>query len=157
MNIEIENREVKVGDTDRVFAMVDLIIDGNKIETGENPITSFSFWEDMNQASERALYRIKKNNPKQKFDFNLGTMGLTEAQKDERFTDFLKSQHPDMNVDEILVVVNEELGKLELTGPDDDHPNPEMKFPINSHIVKRIIFSIIRELNELNKIKENGK
>jgi hypothetical protein len=151
IKIEIENREVKVGDGERVFAMVDLMIGEQKIETGSNPISSYSFWEDMNEASERALFRIKKNNPKQKFDFNLGTMGMTEKQKEDRFMDHLKATYPDANVEEIVGVLTQEIGKIEMSGPDDNHPNPFLKFPIDSQFVKMIVVSVVNELDKIKK------
>jgi hypothetical protein len=38
-----------------------------------------------------------------------------------------------------------------MTGPDDNHPNPFMKFPIGSDMTKNFIISIVSKLQK----KEN--
>lgn len=74
--VEIENREehfeTRKGESDSVF-MVDLIVDGQKIDTGDNPIASYSFWQDMEGQTQRMLHRIKKNNPNPFMKFPIGS------------------------------------------------------------------------------------
>ncbi len=144
--VEIENREKhfdkKNGESDSFF-MVDLIVDGQKIETGDNPISSYSFWEDMNDQTQRALYRIKKNNPKRSFNFNIATMGAGEEQLEQGFRNHIKGKYPEMDVDGLFDLVDKEVGEFKLTGPDDNHPNPELKFPIGSQATKNFIISVL--------------
>lgn len=142
--VEIENRTIKVKDKSLDnFLMVDLIVDGQKIETGDNPISSFSFWEDMNDQTQRALYRIKKNNPKMSFDFNMSTMGMTEEEIEQRFRNHIKGKYPEMDVDKLFDLVDAEVKEFKMTGPDDNHPNPELKFPIGSQVTKNFIISVL--------------
>ncbi|MEK6828855.1 MAG: hypothetical protein AABY15_01925 [Nanoarchaeota archaeon] len=144
--VEIENR-TKVLENDHTkrgdFFMVDLIIDGEKIETGNEPISSHEFWKDMGEQSQRALHRIEKNNPKMSFDFNLSTLGMSEEEKNQRFVSFIKNKYPDVDVDKIISIIDKEVSSIELTGPDDNHPNPFMKFPIGSQMMKNFIIVVI--------------
>ena len=144
--IEIENRTKKLDNDAGEFFMVDLKINDEVISTGDNMYASFSFWEDMEKQANRALYRIKKNNPKTKFDFNLQSMGMSEAEKEARFVTFIKGKYPDVNVDEVLEIFTKEIGEIKVTGPDDNHPNPEFKFPIDSQLTKVIIISVLDKL-----------
>lgn len=142
-NIEIEDRIAKWHDKD-VF-VVDLIIDGNKIETGNMPILSHCFWEDMNDQAQRALHRIEKNNPQSTFDINISTMGMSDEEKENRFVSFVKNKFPDLEVDKILDIINQEVSDIQFTGPDDNHPNPFLKFPIDSQMTKHFILKVISE------------
>lgn len=147
--VEIENRTNEGKDIN--VLMVDLIIDGQKIDTGNNPVTSYSFWEDISEQSQRALHRIKKNNPKMKFDFDLSSMMLTEEEKNQRFIKHVKSKHADIDVDKVMELIDKEFSKVELTGPDENHPNPFMKFPLNGQLTKMFIVSVIDEFLKENK------
>lgn len=152
-SVEIENRLHELEDKDKKpFFMVDLVIDGETINTGSNPISSYSFWEEMEDQAQRAIYRIKNNN-KMKFDFNLATMGLSEEQKEQRFRDHIKSKHPEFDdVDRLFELVDEEVGKITMSGPDDNHPNPYLKFPIGSQMTKNFILCVIE-----NYLKEKSE
>lgn len=146
--IEIENRTITISDGKGDFFMVDLKLNDETIETGNNPISSFSFWEDMEKQASRALYRIKKNNPKTKFDFNLSTLGMSDEEKESRFVAHLKGKYTNINVDEVLEAINKEISEIKVTGPDDNHPNPELKFPIDSQLVKMVFISVIDKLSK---------
>ena len=146
--IEIENRTTKLEDGKSEFFMVDLKLNDETIDTGENMYASFSFWEDMEKQASRALYRIKKNNPKTKFDFNLSTMGMSDEEKEARFVTHLKGKYTNINVDEVLEAINKEISEIKVTGPDDNHPNPELKFPIDSQLVKMVFVSVIDKLSK---------
>ncbi len=148
--VEIENR-IKTSESEKEFLMVDLIVDGQKIDTGNNPVSSYSFWEDMNDQTQRALHRIKKNNPKMSFDFNFSTMGMTEEQIEQRFRAHIKGKYPDMDVDRLFDLVDKEVGEIEMTGPDDNHPNPFLKFPIGSQMTKNFIIVVLDKF-----LKEKG-
>jgi len=144
--IKIENREKhfdKKNGESHSFFMVDLIVDGQKIETGDNPISSFSFWEDMNDQAQRALHRIKKNNPKRSFKFDLSTMGMTDEQIEQRFRNHIKGKYPEMRVDKLFDLIDKEVAGIEVTGPDDNHPNPFLKFPIGSQMTKSFMISVL--------------
>ena len=140
--VEIENRTINVGDEEDFF-MVDLIIGDEKIETGEEPISSHEFWKDISEQSQRALYRIEKNNPTMSWDYNLSTMGMSEEEKNERFVSFIKNKYQDVDVDKIIKVIDKEVSSIELSGPDDNHPNPFMKFPIGSQMMKNFIIVVV--------------
>ena len=149
MEVEIKNRVEVIGDGEKDFVMVDLIIDDKVIDTGNNPISSYSFWEDIEKASQRALYRIKNQNAKMSFDFNLSTLGMSEADKEARFLAYLKNQKPELDVDMVINVINNELSEIKNTGPDDNHPNPFRKFPIDSQMFKAFIVNVVEEVLKL--------
>lgn len=152
--VEIENRVKEIEDSKRDLLMVDLMIDEEKIDTGNNPISSHSFWNKIQQASQRALYRIEQENPKMSFDFNLHTMGMSEEQKNERFKAHIQEKYPDLDVDMVFGVIDQEVGEIEMTGPDDNHPNPFMKFPIGSQFSKAFISSVVdRVLKETKEVE----
>ena len=130
------------------FTTVDLKIDDQVIKTGDDIFSSFSFWQKMEEATQRALYRIKTKNPKYGFDFNLATMALSEEEKAKRFTDYAKKQRPDVDVDKVFDLFEKEVAKLQKTGPDDNHPNPYMKSPINSDLVKIIFINVLGNYNK---------
>jgi hypothetical protein len=152
--LKIENRKLEINDGRGDFLMVDLTIDDEKIDTGDNPISSHSFWKDIQNHSQRALYRIERDNPKMNFDFNLASMDMTDEQKAARFKSHIKGKYPDMEVDAIFEVIENEVKEIEMTGPDDNHPNPFFKFPIGSDMTKNFIISIVSKLQK--KEEKNG-
>lgn len=143
--IKIENRVKET--PKRQYFMVDLTIDGQKIESGDNPMSSYGFWSDLEGQTQRALYRIKNNNTI-KFDFNLATMGLSEEEKERRFVNHMKQKYEDIDVDKAVQIINEQVSQIQATGPDDNHPNPFMTFPIGSQMVKNIIIKVLDEYNK---------
>ncbi len=147
--VEIENRTIVVGDGHKDFLMVDLIVDGEKIETGDNPISSYSFWSDMEDQAQRAIYRIKNNNPEINFDFNLSTMGMSNEELEERFRNHIKGKFTgkftNIEVDKLFDLIDKEVSEIQMTGPDDNHPNPYMKFPIGSQMTKNFIISVVEK------------
>ena len=124
---------------------VDLIIDGETINTGRTPISSYAFWDDLEKEAQRALYSLDTKNPKMNFDFSLSTMTLSEDQKKKRFLDYAKSKHPDINVEKIFEIIDTEVNSMQLTGPDDNHPNPYMKFPIGGDLPKMVLLKTIEK------------
>lgn len=149
--VEIENRTIVVGDGHKDFLMVDLIIDGEKIETGEEPISSYSFWSDMEDQAQRAIYRIKNNNPEINFNFSLSTMGMTNEELEERFRSHIKGKFSNIDVDKLFDIIDKEVKEIEMTGPDDNHPNPYMKFPIGSQMTKNFIISVLDKFTKENE------
>jgi hypothetical protein len=146
--VEIENRVEVMSDYLGDLVTVDLIIDGEKITTGDEPISSYSFWSDMLDQTRRALYRLKKNNPRLSFNSNLSTIGLSESDKNNRFIKYLKGKYVDLDVDKISELIDNEFKEIKPTGPDDNHPNPETSFPLNGDFNKHFIMSIISKLNK---------
>jgi len=138
--IEIIERETESGTT------IDLIIDGQTIDTGNNPISGFGFFDNLKKEVRRAIFKIKSKNPRFKFDFNLSTMGLSKEEKAQRFIDHVKSKRPDVDVDKAMKIINDEIAKIKPFGSDgEDHPNPECEAPIDSDLVKIIIVNSIGE------------
>ena len=141
--IEIIERELEGN-----MMAVDLVVNGQTINTGDNPISSFSFFEDIKKAARRAIFRIKTKNPRLKFDFNLATMALSEEDKNQRLINHIKSQRSDIDVDKAMKIVNDQISKIKPFGPNDDHPNPEFETQINSDLVKILIINSIGEYNK---------
>lgn len=135
--IKIEERETESG------IAVDLIINGKTIDTGNNPISSFAFFDSLKREVRRAIFRIKTKNPKLKFDFNLSTMGLSKEEKNQRFVDHIKSKRPDVDVDKAMKIINDQISKIKPFGADDNHPNPECEAPIDCDLVKFLVVNSI--------------
>jgi hypothetical protein len=142
IKVDIQERETPGG------VAVDLKINDQVINTGNNPISSFSFWEDLEQAVQRSIFRIKTKNPKMGFDFNIHTMGMTNEEKAKRFLDFAKKKCPDVDVEKAFDLLDKEIATMQLTGPDDNHPNPYMKSPINSDLVKILFLNVLSKYNK---------
>jgi hypothetical protein len=79
-------------------------------------------------------------------------MGMSDEQIEQRFRNHIKGKYPDVDVDRLFDLVDKEVDEIELTGPDDNHPNPFLKFPIGSQMTKNFIISILdkfaKEQNE---------
>ncbi len=148
--IEIENREKELTGGKEPFVMVDLIIDGETINTGNEPISSYSFWEDIEKETQRALFRIKTKNPRLNFNFNFQTLGMSKEERNDRFVNHLKNKYTTVDVDKVLGLLADAVSQIKPTGPDDNHPNPEIKFPIDSDLFKDVLISVINKL-ETNK------
>ena len=142
--ITIKNRK----EEESKFFMVQLFIDDTEIPTGDDPFECHFFWDQMNKQSERALYRIETNNPDLGFDYNLMTMGLSTEEKREKYLQHIKLKFPNLDVVKINNLIEEEIGKIKLSGPDDNHPNPRMKFPLDSDLTKMLVMAVINELNK---------
>jgi len=149
---EIENRVEEIKDGKMNFFMVDLVIGDEKIGTGDNPISSHSFWEKMQDATQRALYRIERDNPKMNFDHNFRTMGMSDEQKEIGFKSHIQEKYPKLDVDMVFDIIDKEVSKIETTGPDDNHPNPFMKAPVGGHLSRAVMVSVIDKI--LNKENE---
>ena len=59
--IELRNRTIEKKDIEN-FVLVDLVIDGEVIETTNIPNGSYYFWEDMEEISQKAMKRLIDNN-----------------------------------------------------------------------------------------------
>ena len=143
--LSIEEKPVNNG------VAVDLMSDNAKVDTGSNPIYSYGFWEDMEKCSQRALHRIEKKNPTIKFEFDLRSMMLTDEQKKEQFLNHAKSKLPEIDVDRALKILADQVATIKLDGPVDDHPNPYMKFRIDSDLVKMLVCNVLKEYNTKNE------
>ena len=125
--------------------MIDLVIDGETIDTGNNMISSYSFWEDIATEAQRAMYQIKKDQNPKMFNFNLATMGVSDEELNRRFVKFMVDKHKTVDVELLMELIQIELDGMKLTGPDDNHPNPFMLFPIDSQLVKGLIIKVTEE------------
>lgn len=140
--IEIENRIQKIDDDLPDFFMVQLFVDDQPINFHEEPISNYDFWQNMLEQTHRALYRIKKNNPEITFDFSL----VSKGEKDMRFINHLKTKYPNLDIDNIFELFDKEIEDIKPTGPDDNHPNPEVRFPIDSDLTKNVFISLHNKL-----------
>ncbi len=147
-NIESKVRVEEINDDLPDFYMVDLVIDGEVIDGGVEPISNYSFWEDIMQEAQRAIYNIKKKNSKINFDFNFANMGVSKVDKENAFISHMKKKYPTLDIDGIISVFDNEITELKAYGPDDNHPNPEIRVPIDSDLVKNVLISVISKLNE---------
>lgn len=148
VEVDIKNMIVPLEKSERDFFMVDLILDKKQISTGEEPISSHSFWTDMRNASNRALHRIEKNNPTMNFSFSLATLGQSKEQKEANFRKFAKSKHPELDVDKILDIVKVEVDGIKATGPDDNHPNPDLMMKPSDDLMRMLILKVIESMNK---------
>lgn len=145
--VEIEDR---VQDNKEIepFFMVDLIIDGEKIPSGIEPLSNHDFWQQIGEQAERAKFRIKRENPRFKKIFSGNFSMTTPEEQYELFLAHLRGKYPNVDIDAVLEVFEGEIAKVKPTGPNDDHPNPEMKFAVDSQLTKEIFISVISKLNK---------
>ena len=139
IEVDIKNK------TEKDATTVELFIDGKEIPSGEDPITNYAFWRDIEDQTQRALYRLKTHNPKMKFDFSLQSMAMTEEEKQARFLKHLKGKFPALDVEKVNNLVTKAFGEISLTGPDDNHPNPFMLVPVDSQFNRLFIASILNQ------------
>ena len=147
--IELSNR-VQENENLYDFFMVDLVIDGETIDTGKAPNGSYYFWKDLEEASQKAMKRLEDNNDeKMKRTFHVGglnTLMFTKEQIDEQFKNFLVKRYDNLDVDKLVGLVNHAIESIELKGPaDGEHPNPFLKFKLSDDIIKTIIANIVSE------------
>lgn len=147
LKIEIENM-IKPLKNDKHFLMVDLVIDGIKIDTGEEPMSSHYFWLEMRNATNKALHRIEEGNPKMNFNFNFANLGKTKEEINTGFVSHLKQKYSSVDTDKVLGIIEEKFKDLKMVGDPVEHPNPNLYFPLDSHMTKAFIFSVIEELNK---------
>lgn len=147
--VELSNR-VQENENLYDFFMVDLVIDGETIDTGKAPNGSYYFWKDLEEASQKAMKRLEDNNDeKMKRTFHVGglnTLMSTKEQRDEQFKNFLVKRYDNLDVDKLVGLVNHAIESIELKGPaDGEHPNPFLKFKLSDDIIKTIIANIVSE------------
>lgn len=132
------------------FFMVDLVIDGETIDTGKSPNGSYYFWKDLEEVSQKAMKRLEDNNDeKMKRLFNVGglnTLMFTKEQRDEQFKDFLVKRYDNLDIDKLTGIINHAINSIELKGPTGgEHPNPFLKFKLSDNIIKTIIANVVSE------------
>jgi hypothetical protein len=147
--IELNNR-VQENENLYDFFMVDLVIDSKKINTGNSPNGSYYFWQDLEEASQKAMKRLEDNNDeKMKRTFNVGglnTLMFTKEQRDEQFKNFLVKRYDNLDIDKLVGLINHAIESIEPKGPtDNEHPNPFLKFKLSDDIIKTIIANIVSE------------
>lgn len=74
-----------------------------------------------------------------------------ETEKRQLFINWLTGKYPEVDAERALECIEREIGKIKLTGPDDNHPNKALEFPINSDIVKAIFVASIRNYIEVKQ------
>ena len=109
----------------------------------DNSIDSYVFWEKAEKQANRAMYKIKQMNPGMKFDFSLQSMMVTPEERRKQFISHLKNQHRDVDAELAFKLIDEEVAKITMSGPDDNHPNPFYKFEISGDIVKAIFVAVM--------------
>lgn len=132
------------------FYMVDLVIDGKKINTGNSPNGSYYFWQDLEEASQKAMKRLEDNNDeKMKRTFHVGglhTLMTTPEQREAQFKDFLVKRYDNLDIDKLTGIINKAIDAIEMKGPaDGEHPNPFLKFKLTDNLVKTIIANVVSE------------
>lgn len=147
--IELKNR-IQVNENLYDFCMVDLFIDGKKIDTGNSPNGSYYFWQDLEEASQKAMKRLEDNNDeKMKRTFHVGglhTLMTTPEQRETQFKKFLEQKYNNVDISKITDIINNTLNEIKLTGPKDgEHPNPFLKFKLTDDLVKTIMVSIVSQ------------
>jgi hypothetical protein len=147
--IELKNR-IQVNENLYDFCMVDLFIDGKKINTGNSPNGSYYFWQDLEEASQKAMKRLEDNNDeKMKRTFHVGglhTLMTTPEQRETQFKNFLVKRYDNLDIDKLTGIINKAIESIELNGPKDgEHPNPFLKFKLTDNLVKTIIANVVSE------------
>jgi len=110
-----------------------------------NHIESYMFWEEMERAANRAMYRIKKANPKYDYNMSLQSMMTTPERQRELFIKHLETKDYDINIPMLFDIIDKEVAEIKVTGPDDNHPNPFLKFPASSDFMKSFITAVINK------------
>lgn len=113
-----------------------------------NPIDSYLFWEEMEKQTNRALFKLKKLNPELSFDFDLHSMAFTQEQKKAQLIEHLYRKYPSVDAEKVFNIIETNIKKIIPTGPDDNHPNPSLKFSIDSDFMKSFIISTIEAYNK---------
>ena len=147
--VELNNR-VQENENLYDFFMVDLVIDGETIDTGKSPNGSYYFWKDLEEASQKAMKRLEDNNDeKMKRTFNVGGLNwlmTTPEQREAQFKDFLVKRYDNLDIDKLVGLVNHAIESIQPKGPTDgEHPNPFLKFKLSDDIIKTIIANIVSE------------
>lgn len=115
------------------------------------PVSSYVFWKEMEEQANRAIFNLKKNT-KMSFEFSLkGIMDNlmnTEESKKQRLISHINTKYPSVDCDKLYSILNENIKEILPSGPDDNHPNPFFKFPIESDFIKVFVSSIIEKYNK---------
>lgn len=136
---------------------IDLVIDGQQTTSFENCIEAYSFWEDMEAAANKAMFRIKRDNPKMNFNFDLNSMMVTPEQRREGLIKHVNKTYPAVNAQLLFSLIDTEVEKVKPTGPPehmDEHPNPFFKVKLDSDIIKAIMSCVIEKYESQN-VKPN--
>lgn len=147
MKLELKNRVKKNKDVYDFF-MVDVVIDGKTINTGNSPNGSYYFWQDLEEASQKAMKRLEDNNDeKMKRTFNVGGLSslmFTKEQRDEQFKSFLVKRYDNLDINKLIGLINHAIDSIQLNNSaDKEHPNPFLKFKLSDDIIKTIIANVV--------------
>jgi hypothetical protein len=109
----------------------------------DNCIDSYVFWANVENQANRAMYKIKQMNPGKIFNFSLQSMMVTPEERRRQFLAHVKNKHSSVNAELAFKLIDEEVAKITMNGPDDNHPNPFHKFELSSDIVKTIFIAVM--------------
>lgn len=74
-----------------------------------------------------------------------------EALKKAQLKGHINTKYPSVDADKLFSILSECIGEIQPTGADDNHPNPFLKFRIDSDFMKVFISSIIEKYNKTDK------
>jgi hypothetical protein len=121
--------------------------DDTVIET-TNYIDSWSFWDKLEEAANKAKFRLQRGKPEKHFNFDLASMMTTPAQRRQGLIAHINKQYSGIDGEKLCNIVDAEVEKIKLSGPEEamnEHPNPFMKMKPDSDLFKAIIASVINE------------
>ena len=113
-----------------------------------NPIDSYTFWKDAEEQANRAQFRLKKLNPKLSFDFSLQSMMTPADVRKKQVMAHLQKKYPSVDAEKLFAILETNIKEIQPTGPDANHPNPFLKFAIDSDFIKVFVSSIIEAYNK---------
>lgn len=149
--IELRNRTIEKKDIEN-FVLVDLVIDGEVIETTNIPNGSYYFWEDMEEISQKAMKRLIDNNSERMVQmFNVGNLNslmTTSEQKKEIFQSNMTKNFQNLDIPKLFEIIDSEIDSIKFNKPEHgEHPNPFLKFSLKDDIIKNFIAVILTKYN----------
>ena len=142
--LEIETVEKKLPDE---FGVIDFKY-GDFQTNFETPIDSYNFWEEAEQQANRSLFKLKKLNPKLSFNFDLRSMTTSPEKQRAGLIAHIAKKSPSVDTEKLFAILETNIAAITTTGPDNNHPNPFLKFPIDSDFIKVFISSVIEAYNK---------
>ena len=118
------------------------VTNGMKVETGD-AMDSYFFWKSAEESANRAMWRIKNENPGVDFNVSLDLLMETPESRALKVKRHLSAKFPNVDVDRLYELFDAEVKKMKLTGPDEDHPNPFMKAPVDSDLVRFLVAAVL--------------
>jgi len=60
----------------------------------------------------------------------------------------ISKKSPSVDTEKLFAILATNIAAITTTGPDNNHPNPFLKFPIDSDFMKVFISSVIEDYNK---------